>query len=103
MKDEVHRIKMIVIERTFESELTLGVYTPTVIIRDFDFNNMNGSKKIKDILRNVAFQNNLYLEQYNEHLTPDVYRQLNNNNKIIKFVTFIKKEETNVKYINNPK
>ena len=46
IKDDVHRIKMIVIERNFQSELILGVYTPTVEIKDFDFNNNHGSKKI---------------------------------------------------------
>ena len=73
IKDDVHRIKMIVIERNFQSELILGVYTPTVEIKDFDFNNNHGSKKIKEILRNVALNKNLYLEQYGENLTKEVY------------------------------
>ena len=45
------------------------MFIPTLTIRDFDFNNNYGSKKIKEILRSVALQNNLYLEQYNEILT----------------------------------
>jgi hypothetical protein len=49
------------------------VYTPTVEIKDFDFNNNHGSKKIKEILRNVALNKNLYLEQYGENLTKEVY------------------------------
>ena len=54
-------------------------------------------------MKNVAFQKNLYLEQYNGHLTDEIYNKVNNNNKIIKFVTYIKKEETTPKYKDNQK
>ena len=94
---------MIVIERSSSSEFDLAEgYTSTLEIKDFDFFNLERYKmKINEILKNIAFQKNLYLDLYNGLLTDDIYKKLNNNNKIIKFVTYIKKEETNPDFKNN--
>ena len=101
MKNDLHRIKMIVIERNSDSKLNLGKHTPIYEIKNFD--SQNGKNKIIEIVRNVAFQKTLYLDQYIEHLKESVYTKLNNNNKIIKFVTFIKKEQTNSDYTDKKK